>query len=325
MTHRSSLYGLVVECDVALPGVAVDAVRGGVADVRVHVGTRPSDATGWMPPPVRAFYRSDPAEGDPPALVADRPGAGAIARLSYAEGVRFHVRDDGREVWADWDPPMVVEDAITYLLGPVLGYVLRLRGELAVHASAVVFGGAAWGFVGAGGAGKSTLAAALAQAGHAILTEDVLALRRARDGWIAWPAYDHLRLWEDSPALRGREGAELPPLSPTYEKRALDLARAGLPRAAAPAPLAGWFALGESADGATSRVRPIPGGEALRTLVHHSYMGYLLDEAARGSELRAVAEVVRSAAGYHLEVGEGRTGLDDTVRLIRRVTGERSP
>ncbi len=315
MTDRWMLYGLVVECDVALPGVLV-ASTPRPADVRVHLGARPPGAAGWPGVPPLPFYRGEPGEGDPPSLVADRPDGPGMVRLSYAEGIRFHVRDDGSEIWSDWDPPLGLEDALAYLLGPVLGFALRCRGDLAVHASAVVIGGAAWGFVGAGGAGKSTMAAALARAGQAVLTEDVLVLRPEAGVWTAWPAYGQIRLWEDSPALPEAVARALPVLSPVYDKRVLDLTTAGLPRAAVPVPIAGWFALDDAPVGAPPRMRPLSAVESLRTLVQHSYMGYLLDQGARGSELRGLAAVARTVRGFGLEVAEGREGLAATARLV---------
>ena len=61
---------------------------------------------------------------------------------------------------------------------------LRLRGVPALHASAVAVGGAALAVVGSAGAGKSTTAAARAARGHAVVADDVLALRAllGRDG-----------------------------------------------------------------------------------------------------------------------------------------------
>jgi len=65
----------------------------------------------------------------------------------------------------------------TYLLGQVLSFALIARGLEPLHATAVVVGDAAIGFLGDSGRGKSTLGAAFVRAGHRLLTDDLLVLR----------------------------------------------------------------------------------------------------------------------------------------------------
>lgn len=325
MRHRSALYGLVVESDIALAGVAPRADA--IADVRVHVGALPPSLAPGAPLEGE-FHRTATSAGEPPVLIADRPAGGTLIRLSYAEGIRFHLRPDGSEVWCDWDRPLTEDDATTFLLGPVLGLVLRRRGVLALHASAVVHAGEAWAFVGPGGSGKSTLAAALAGRGFPVLTEDILALRPVGDRWLAWPAYDHIRLWEDSPALDATESAALPNLSPTWGKRRLDLDHSAQRRAREPVPLAGAFLLEGREGSASGRqdadreadhhapIGRIHGADALRGLIENSYVNYLMDDASRAAELRALAAVAGSCALYRLRAGSGARGLEATVAAI---------
>jgi len=90
---------------------------------------------------------------------------------------------------------LTTEDAATYLLGPVLGLLLRLRGVTCLHASAVALADRAIAFVGSEGAGKSTTAALLARKGLAIISDDVVALVE-RDALFTFiPAYPYLSLW----------------------------------------------------------------------------------------------------------------------------------
>ena len=312
MSAIVELYGLVVESDLPL-GAARHADRRN-ADVRVYAGARPPGADAWDRAPTRPFHVSEAAPGTPPALVADRPGTGDLIRLTYHEGIRFHVRDDGSEVWCDWDAPLTADDAATFLLGPVLGLVLRRRGVIALHASAVVLDGEAWAFLGAGGAGKSSLAAAFARSGVTVLTDDVLAIRPAEGRWRAWPAYDHLRLWGDTPALPEGMAAALPRLSATWEKRSFRVAEPSEGRG--PVPFAGWFLI-EREDGATRpRIERISGAAALSSLVAHSYMNYLLDAAERAGELRSLGAAADGLRGHRLLVGDGPAGLAATVIAV---------
>jgi hypothetical protein len=309
MSAVVELYGLVVESDLPLGAPRLADRR--LADVRVHAGARPPGAEAWDRAPVRPFFVSEPSPGASPALVADRPGSGGIIRLTYHEGIRFHVRADGAEVWCDWDPPLTADDAATFLLGPVLGLVLRRRGVLALHASAVVIDGAAWAFLGAGGAGKSSLAAAFARTGVTVLTDDVLAIRAVDGRYRAWPAYDHLRLWSDSPALPRGMAESLPALSATWEKRAFRME--GPPQGREPVPFAGWFLI-DREDGATRPViERLSGATALSSLVALSYVNYLLDTADRAAELTALGTASVGLRAHRLLVGEGPEGLTATV------------
>ena len=60
--------------------------------------------------------------------------------------------------------------------GSLLAFVLTMRGEAVLHASAVQVGDAALAFVGASGMGKSTMATLLCADGALLVTDDVLRL-----------------------------------------------------------------------------------------------------------------------------------------------------
>jgi hypothetical protein len=60
--------------------------------------------------------------------------------------------------------------------GTLLAFVLTMRGQAVLHASAVQVGDRAMAFVGASGMGKSTMATLLCTAGARLVTDDVLRL-----------------------------------------------------------------------------------------------------------------------------------------------------
>jgi|1186.fasta_scaffold00086_3 hypothetical protein len=75
--------------------------------------------------------------------------------------------------------PMAGADAAVLSVlvnGTLLAFVLTMRGETVLHASAVQVGNAALAFVGASGMGKSTMATLLCAAGARLVTDDVLRL-----------------------------------------------------------------------------------------------------------------------------------------------------
>src|SRR5262249_11300592 len=139
------------------------------------------------------------------------------------DGMQFILDRSGSEIWATWPDPMCAEDAVSYLLGPVFGLVLRLRGFFTLHASVVCIGDVAIAVAGSPGAGKSTTAAALAHHGCPVLSDDIAALRELDGDILVQPAYPQLNLWPSSvEALYGAKD-RLPPIAPNWDKRYLDL------------------------------------------------------------------------------------------------------
>jgi hypothetical protein len=71
------------------------------------------------------------------------------------------------------------------LVAQVLPFASVLRGLEVLHASAVVFDGAAVALTGPSGSGKTSLAIALGRMGGAFLADDVLAIERVGEGLLA--------------------------------------------------------------------------------------------------------------------------------------------
>jgi hypothetical protein len=116
--------------------------------------------------------------------------------------VRFVVAPAGERIWADWSRDSAVKrtrDMTALLVGPILGTVLRMRGAVSLHACVLDVASRAVAVAAGAGTGKSTLAAEMAQRGHAIVSDDVGAVvRDAPREWTAHPGYPRLRLNPDS-------------------------------------------------------------------------------------------------------------------------------
>ncbi len=188
-----------------------------------------------------------------------------------------------------------------HLVGPVLGFVLRRLGVLSLHASGSVIGGRAAAFAGPSGAGKSTIAAALAAAGNPALTDDVLAIREMEGTTLAFPAYDHLRVWDDTARAVVGEGHALPWLTPSWDKRAFQLEALGYAVARSPAPLASLFLVAEREDDARApRVEPVRAADAFVPLVAHTSANYLLSPEMRAEEFALLARLLARTPVYRL-------------------------
>lgn len=150
------------------------------------------------------------SEGDVPdrldAPLAATPvhqiGADAFL-LSLPMGLAFHYRRRAGTVFRRW--PGVGDDAVAlFFEGTVLGAIAWLNGLVPLRASAVLHGGKVHAFAGSAGAGKSTLAVALARRGMALCADEVLILDPEDPARIvALPAGDRAKLWGAALALTG--------------------------------------------------------------------------------------------------------------------------
>lgn len=304
-------FGLRLRAAVPLPGL-VECPRAGDPDVELVFGV-PS----WHDAPrVRAFTSEPNDAGEPTVVVWSLPSANALV-LEYAEGMRFHLASDASRVWADWKSPLTLADTMTFVVGPVLGYALRRRGLLALHASSVRIGARAVAFVGPGGAGKSTLATACAQAGHSLVTDDILVVREESTSWRTVPAPDQVRLWEDSERILFGTESALPALTPNWAKRGLAMEAAGLDIVKETVPLGLVLLVAARAeDSRAPRIEAVRGGEALLELVSNSYANYLLDATERAAELRAVGRLASSVPIRRLVPHADAARLGETVKMI---------
>ena len=295
------VYGLYLHSNQDIPGlVANPELEDSPADVNVWLG--------YQPPWLNQFSQGDchqekwyvsnyQDDNGEPGLRIWQLHQGAYFRILYSDGTEFFVDAHGTQIWATWSDSLTVEDTATYLLGPVLGWLLRLRGIVCLHASAVVVEGKVVAFVGEAGAGKSTTAAAFAQAGYPILSDDIVALVEKDNTFTVQPAYPRIRLWSESvSALYGNLEA-LPKIVPTnsdWDKRYLDLSQNGYQFQQKPLPLAGIYFLNErnpNKDFAPC-VEAIANHTGLINLVANTYGNYLLDQGMRSQEFKFLGRLI---------------------------------
>src|SRR5262249_18582246 len=232
-----SVYGLNVFSSLPIPGVT--ALHKTVeADVRVSFQSQPHISAGAMARAKEGFTSYWLDEKNEPILKVWKIEDGRYFRLRYYDGTEFFLCESGNEIWATWPENLTIENTAAFLLGPIFGFLLRLRGVICLHASAIAIDGQAIVLIGQAGAGKSTTAAAFTQQGYPALSEDVVALRDQGDSFLVEPGYPLIRLWPESvQALFGSRDA-LPPINPNWDKRYLDLTQKGFSFKRQPLPLA---------------------------------------------------------------------------------------
>ena len=208
--------------------------------------------------------------------------------LRWARLFEFLVAADGRRIVARRLPsvartPRAFE---TYLLGQVLSFALIARGLEPLHATAVVVGNGAVGFLGDCGRGKSTLGAAFVRAGHPLLTDDLLVLRHDAGGFSAAAGPPRLKLFP-TPARRvlGR-GLRGTPMNGRGGKLVFPLGARATRDAA---PLRALYVLRPRRPGGPVVIRPLSPRRAFVELTRNTFNACVLDAArlARQFDLAA--------------------------------------
>ena len=211
--------------------------------------------------------------------------------FQYSDSTEFLVNN--ANVFARWPASLTLEDTAVYLLGPVLAFVLLLRGVVTLHASAIAIDNCAIALIGPAGSGKSTTAAGFARRGIPILADDVTILDDRDIEFYVTPAYPRIRLWPTSVKnLCGAEDA-LPLLTPTWDKRFLDLTTGGHRFESRSLPLRAIYFLEERSDDEfRPKVISCTQVEALKSLVGNSYVTYLKDRNMRSQEFQLLNKLI---------------------------------
>jgi hypothetical protein len=317
-------FGLSLACDAVIPGLTPTAAV--VPDVRVHIGDFPSEVA----PVARAGTEIWGDGGDPDhavdAVSVRSVAGGASLMVAYGDGMRFLVDRTGDEVWAVAPPGVSIETTGTYLLGPIFGLVLRLRGTVCIHASVVAIGtGRAAGavaIVGPAGAGKSTIAAACALRGHRVVSDDIAALVCDNGRWATEPAAPTIRLWDDSVAMLFGRPTALPLMAPGWNKRQLDLRTLdGAFILDGRLPLTGAYVLDTgnrpSPPVAAARLSP---RDALMALVPNTYANVLLDADMRAAEFQTLSSIVSTVPVWRIHAPENAAELATFCEMVTQGT-----
>lgn len=289
--YYSAIYGLQIQLNQKVPGLSLSSDSAGPIDLQIHFGFTPS----WFQKEVtRELWYVTPEHGPdakPRLTVWNLAGH---YHLQYADGTQFLIENQGTQIWATWpSETLTVEDTATYLLGPIMGFVMLLRGFISLHASAVAVGNRAVAIVGPAGSGKSTTAAAFAERGYRILAEDVVTLRDLGAEFLVQPAYPSIRLWPSSvEALYGTD-ATLPKLTPTWDKCYLDLTQDKYEFGPDPLPLAAIYLLAERRDDpAVPFVQNLAPADGLMSLIANTYVTHLMDKKMRAQEFEFLNRVL---------------------------------
>ena len=193
---------------------------------------------------------------------------------------------------------MEAGDISIFLSGTVLGILLHQRGQVVLHASAVRVNGKAVLFCGASGTGKSTLAAALAQRGFPLVTDDFCAVTASGAGAVmVQPDGRSLKLWAQAIQkldLAERRGAAV---RDRLEKYFVEPAAVF----SEPLPLAAVYALREARPPHRPGIERPNVVDAALILRRNAYRPQLVNRMGQKADyFRAATTIANSAGIFHL-------------------------
>ena len=292
MIYRA--YGLTLTSSVVVPALNFLAQAAAVYDVQVEIGARGEWVEAALAQPAYVVPTSRSRDPQDSRFTLKIHGNELFSQLVYADGSRFLIDANATRIWGEAGPNLGDDDLFVYLLGPVLGFILRKRACAALHASVVELAGLAVALCGSANSGKSTTAAALALRGVPVLTEDVTPIKELGDTFIVEPGYPRICLWPDSvKELLGSPDA-LPLLTPNWDKRYLPLDGVRASFEPQSKPLGAIYLLSARTDDSDApRIEEIAPREALLGLVQNTYMNWLLNRDQRAAEFDVLSKVLK--------------------------------
>ena len=233
-----------------------------------------------------------------------------VVNLCWARVGRFRVTDRSITIFR---ASAAKDDLVrTYLLGPALGVLLHLRQMLVLHSSSVEIGGKAVAFAGKSGSGKSTIAFALSQRGHRILSDDLLVLKRGHDRWTALSGPCVPKLWPKAARLLGAGNSQFERIHSWTSKR---MARPDIAVASCARPLGCIYTL---ALGRSPRIEKRPSRHQFRSLLRNAYCRTLANANDAIFYFMQCTQLVRDVPVRELCRTRNPDGIKDFVELIER-------
>jgi len=229
--------------------------------------------------------------------------------LYWQEVGTFLVRS-GTEIVVDTVPAVDEGDLHLCILGPALAVLLRQRGLLVLHASAVQVAHGAIAFLASSGGGKSTLAASFYTRGHAVVTDDVTAVKMDTDVPEISPGFPQLKLWPEAAAALGYCPDTLLRTYPQLDKHILQTTR-GFP--AAPLPLKRIYVVHE---GINQEIEPLNSQQAFLELLRHTYGNEVLHTLETSAHFLQCANLVNHVPMRRLKMNGSLAALPLVTQMI---------
>jgi hypothetical protein len=231
--------------------------------------------------------------------------------LSFDEFGRYAVSLDGREAQCEADA-VPVERCERFLFAQVLPLAAVLQGLDVLHASAVAWDGGAVAFLGASGAGKTTVATRLMARGARLITDDALALGLAGGQVIAHPGPPFVAIAATDAALAAGPAewmgpqvgeSDKPHFAPLVSERAL--------------PLVGVYYLDQRSRFTIAAAQP----DVVALMLAHATAPYVLTPERLLQHLEVVTMATSSVPQFSLTLPDGEPSDDHLSGLEHHIRG----
>ena len=201
-----------------------------------------------------------------------------------------------------------ISEVRLFVLSSIIGAINHMAGMFPMHASGNIINGNGVIFAGKSGLGKSTLCAGLYKRGFPYLTDNIasIALNESKQAQV-FPAYRHVRLWEDSLKHFSSFEEKGQRARSALEKYDIVL---GDETDGTPTPLRTVYLLHHSLEN-QFKIRPIHGRERFDYILHQTFRFKLLKAFGNESQYfdvleqvcknTAVSLVERPIDGFRLE------------------------
>jgi hypothetical protein len=190
-----------------------------------------------------------------------------------------------------------------WLLGTVLAFWLEWQGVPALHASAAALNGHAVGFLASKQGGKSSLALALLQQGHPLLTDDLLPVDVDDDAIRGRPGYPQMRLWPDHAEHFVEDAKSLRRAHPYIEKRRVPIRPDSFCDDVRP--LQALY-LPERTEDASIQIQPVAPTDALQAVLRHSFLPRIVEATGwQATRLSTLSQLVEQVSVRRLTYPDG--------------------
>jgi hypothetical protein len=258
----------------------------------------------------------------PPPLIER---AGNAVTMHFHGIARFRIDFGDTSITAFDIEPGTSNCVIVHILHDhIAPRLLAELGDLVLHASAVRFGDELALFLGATGAGKSTLATSLHQAGYQLLGDDAAIVTRNEEGYMAQAVYPSLRLYPETIATLLGGDAATSPMSDHSDKQNVHLpSLAHTP--ATPLPVAAIVFLDGECGASEPAAAPLDSTRACIAMIEQSFSLDPRDRECAARRLAALSQLALAVPAYRLSYPHDFARLGQVHEVIETILKARRP
>lgn len=310
------VFDIRVDSDLLLPGLP--RVSSKDRDWHVSMTSVPIDESGY-----EWLHEWAAPDGDEPGPVMACARSDQKYLLRFPDLADFEIDFEARRIQSSADADGQESSLAHLLLDQVLPRILSHLGRPVFHASSILMSdGRAIAFLGATGAGKSTLASAFYRAGSAVLSDDCLLLEvEQNNGRLrATAPYPSLRLWQDSINHLFTDPKQFSEVAHFTDKRQCFPNAGPTGDDVCSAPIAALFILGEPREGlqpGSIHIEPASGRATIMTLLESLFALDIRDRDFVKRQFSWAGELSRSGtAVFKLDFPREYPRLDDVLTKI---------